>query len=76
MYTFKTELFGLTVEVEGTFEAGEAPSIDCPGCEPEFIIEDIQHKGESLEVDSLPDEVLEAIVKEAFEKYDDDYDPS
>lgn len=74
-FEFKTELFGLEVQVEGYFEAGEKPSHDCPGCEPEYHIESIIHKGECFEIDSLPDDILWGFVKEAFQKSADEHDP-
>ena len=66
MYTFKTELFGLTVEVEGTFEAEEKQTHTDPGSPAEFIIEDIQHKGDSFDIESLPEEEADRLIQEAF----------
>ena len=67
MYTFKTELFGLTVEVEGTFEAEEKQTHTDHGSPAEFIIEDIQHKGDSFDFESLPEEEVDRLIQEAFE---------
>lgn len=71
-YTFTTELFGLIVEVEGVFEAGEPQTWDCPGEPPHFEIEKIVHKGEELEIDSLPPYELETICSEAFDKVEEE----
>jgi hypothetical protein len=66
-YSFTTDLFGLTVLVTGEFSPEEAQTFDYPGCSAEFNIEEIEHKGEQLEIDSLPDGELREIVKAAFE---------
>lgn len=66
-YSFNTELFGLNVEVDGYFEPEEKPTFDCPGSDAEYHIETIEHKGEQLEIDSLPDADLSEIISAAFE---------
>ena len=73
-YTFETELFGLSVEVTGYFEEGEDPSVDCPGCDPAFHIEEIEHNSECFEIDSLPAVELNRIDKEAFESVINEHD--
>ena len=67
-YSFTTDLFGLTVEVTGEFTPEEKQTFDYPGCEAEFHIQEIEHKGEQLEIDSLPDSELREIASTAFEK--------
>jgi len=74
-YTFETKLFGLTVEVEGVFDTGENPSLDCEGYPPSFEIETIQHKGDDIEVCDLPEEELEDIEQAAFVDASNNYDP-
>ena len=64
MFTIK--ILGVDMEVSGTFDAGEEPSRDCPGYEPSFEIESITHKGEELEVDGSPDDMLVYIEKLVF----------
>ena len=66
-FEFKTELFGLEVQVDGYFEDGEDPTHDCPGCEPEYHIDSIIHKGEGFEIDSLPESSIIEIIKSAFD---------
>ena len=66
-YSFTTDLFGLTVEVTGEFTPEEKQTFDYQGCSSDFEIEAIEHKGEQLEIDSLPDEELSEIVSAAFE---------
>lgn len=66
-YSFITELFGLNVLVTGEFTLEEKQTFDYPGCEAEFDIQEIEHKGEQLEVDSLPEQELKEIHKAAFE---------
>lgn len=73
-YSFTTDLFGLTVLVTGEFTPEEKQTFDYPGCEAEFHIQEIEHKGEQLEIDSLPDEELKFIAIEAFSKAKDDAD--
>ena len=41
-YTFKTKLFGLDVEVMGTFEDGEEQTLTDPGLSPAFVIDGIE----------------------------------
>lgn len=71
-YSFITDLFGLSVLVTGEFTPEEKQTFDCPGCEAEFHIQEIEHKGELFEIDSLPDSELEEITKAAFESSTND----
>ena len=66
-YSFTTDLFDLTVLVTGEFSPEEKQTFDYPGCSADFEIETIEHKGEQLEIDSLPDEDLSEIISAAFE---------
>ena len=76
-YSFNTELFGLTVEVDGYFVEEEKQTFDCPASDAEYHIETIKHRGEEIEIDTLPEEVVWNLMIEAFEKNTDehDYDP-
>ena len=71
-YTFKTELFGLTVEVEGEFSPAEPQTLTDPGCPAEFEINTIEHKDELFEVDSLPYQELCDIEQAAFDAATDE----
>ena len=71
-YTFKTELFGLTVEVEGEFSPAEPETLTYPGCPAEFEINTIKHSGAEFCVDDLPDEELEEIEQAAFDAATDE----
>ena len=71
-YTFKTELFGLTVEVEGEFSPAEPETLTDPGCPAEFEINTIKHSGAEFCVDDLPDEELEEIEQAAFDAATDE----
>ena len=66
-YSFTTELFGLNVLVTGEFLPEEQQTFDYPGSPADFDIHEIEHKGEQLEIDSLPDEDLQEIIDAAFE---------
>ena len=70
-YTFKTELFGLTVEVEGEFSPEEPQTMVDPGCSAEFEINTIKHAGEDFELDSLDAFIFEDIEQEAFDAASD-----
>ena len=72
-YTFTTELFGLTVEVEGEFDEGQKETMIDPGIEPSFEVESVTHKG--CELEDLPDEVWEELAQAAFDDALDNYDP-
>ena len=74
-YSFNTELFGLNVEVDGYFEPEEKPTFDCPGSDAEYHIETIKHKGEEIEIDSLPENILADLEEEAFKMNLDEHDP-
>ena len=63
---FKTTLFGLDVDVECTFSPEELMTHDHPGCEAECQLDSITHKESSIEIDDLPDEQTDRIIKEAF----------
>ena len=66
---FKTTLFGLDVDVECTLSPGEPMTHDYPGCEAdeaECQLDSITHKESSIEIDELPDEQTDRIIKEAF----------
>ena len=63
---FNTKLFGLSVVVECTLTAGDKQTYWQPSSEDECEIENIQHKGCDIEIDSLPDAELDAIMVEAF----------
>ena len=64
MYTFKTKLFGLEVDVSGMFDAGQQQTMTDPAIPPCFEIEEIVHKDELLE--DLPDEAYEKLEQAAF----------
>jgi len=64
-YTFETELFGLTVEVEGEFDEGQKETMIDPGIEPSFEVWTVKHK--DCELCDLPDEEREALEKAAFD---------
>lgn len=66
-YSFTTELFGLSVLVTGEFSPEEPMTFNYPGCPAEFEIETIEHKGDQIEIDSLPEEELSEIISAAFE---------
>ena len=66
-YSFTTDLFGLTVLVTGEFSPEEPRTFNYPGCPAEFDIQEIEHKGEQIEIDSLPEEELSEIISAAFE---------
>jgi hypothetical protein len=66
-YSFTKELFGLNVLVTGEFSPEEPRTLDYPGCPADFEIETIEHKGDQLEIDSLPEEELSEIIRYAFE---------
>ena len=72
-YTFETELFGLTVEVEGEFDEGQKETMIDPGIEPSFEVESVKHKG--CELEDLPDGVYEDLSQAAFDDAHDNYDP-
>ena len=74
-YTFETELLGPTAEIEGTFDAGEKPSLDCPGELPSFEIESITINDVLFEIDCLCSETLDAIHQEAFDDAHANHDP-
>jgi hypothetical protein len=62
-YTFTGCLWGVDVEVEGTFCPGEAPTFDCPGFPPSFEVEKVVHAGEEV----WPSEAdLDELVEQAF----------
>ena len=63
---FKTTLFGLDVYVEFTLSPEEPMTHDYPGCEAECQLDSIVHKESSIEIDDLPDEQTDRIIKEAF----------
>ena len=66
MYSFETEILGVTMQVSGEFEPEEPMTHDCPGWPASFEIDTIEHKGEELEVDSFPTEMLNEICDAAF----------
>jgi len=72
MYSFDTEILGVTAEIEGVFDPGEKESLNCPGEPPSFSIEAITINDEEFEIDTLNTETLEAISDEAFDKAADD----
>lgn len=57
-FTFKTEVMGVEMEVEGSFS-------DLEGADA-FEILKLKHKGEELDWDCLDDVVIERICEEAF----------
>lgn len=61
-YTFKTEIEGTKVIVEGVFEAEEPQTRTDPGCSAAFIIERI-----TVEPADLEDDELARIEAEAFD---------
>ena len=64
---FKTTFFGLNVEIECTLYPGEPRTHVDPGTEPECELDSIEHKGEFVEIDSLPEEELRRFEREAFQ---------
>ena len=72
-YTFTTELFGLTVEVEGEFDEGQRETMIDPGIEPSFDVWTVTHKG--CELEDLSDEVWVELSQAAFEDAHANYDP-
>jgi len=58
---FKTKLFGLDVEVTGTFYKGNSTLDD------EFDIERITHFGKRMDIEALPEDEFVRIHLEAFE---------
>jgi hypothetical protein len=72
-YTFETELFGLTVEVEGEFDEGQKETMVDPSIAPSFEVWTVMHKG--WEMADLPDEVWEALEHAAFKDAHDKHDP-
>lgn len=71
MFTFKTVLLGLDVEVGGEFSPAEPQTLTDPGWPPGFEIESITHKGEDIEIDQVPDEWIKDIEEEAFKAASD-----
>ena len=70
---FTMTILGVDMEVNGTFDPGEPMTYDSPGYAPCFEIESISHKGEELEVDQFPVEMLKDIEDKAFEMAAEDY---
>lgn len=71
-YIFKTEIFGLTVEVEGEFSPAEPETLSDPGFPPSFEINTVTHEGKNLTVDELPEEELADIEQAAFDSATND----
>ena len=62
-YSFTGCLWGVDVEVEGTFCPGEAETIDCPGFAPSFEVEKVVHAGEEV----WPSEAdIDELIEQAF----------
>ena len=73
-YSFTGCLWGVNVEVEGTFCPGEAETIDCPGFPPSFEVEKVVHAGEEVwpnedDIDELVDQAFEAAANDMDEDY-------
>jgi len=72
MYTFKTEILGVQMEITGTFTSEEPQEHDYPGCPAEFEIETVSHKGEDLEWEGLSVKDLDYICAQAFVEAEED----
>lgn len=74
---FIATVFGVDMEVDGEWDAGEPQTRIDPGWPPEFIIESVTHKGEELEFDDFPkkeiDNILECAEKASEDESDEYY---
>jgi len=73
-YSFTGCLWGVDVEVEGTFCPGERETIDCPGFPPSFEVDKVVHAGEEVwpsehDIDELVDQAFEAATNDIDEYY-------
>lgn len=63
---FKTNLYGLIVDVECTLTRGEPAGQWYEGGADECEIHNITHEGFDIEFDELPDDQTDRIIDEAF----------
>ena len=75
-YTFTAEVLGVAMNITGDFEEEEYETLHNPRIPASFLIEEIEHKGENLEVDAFPDCILDKLEKESFKQVKDDYEES
>lgn len=73
-YNFTGCLWGVDVEVEGTFYPEEAQTWDSPGFPPYFEVEKVVHAGEEVwpndaDIEELVEQAFEAAAKDLEEYY-------
>lgn len=67
MYVFTMQIFGVKMEVVGSFTPAEPQTRDTPGYPASFEAHTVSHKGEKLDVSQFSDELHDQISSAAFE---------
>lgn len=70
IFEFYAEIFGVNMDIVGSFEDGEPATKDEPAIAPEFIIESVLHCGNELEWEAFPAKELDFICEESFKKFE------